>query len=462
MKRLFSLALLLSGMAWGQQDRPIRFFPYDPMTSGCSVITPVWNNWVLGKLWACRGSAGTNNGVWTLISQYGNPWLDPGFWKNEMYDVPVDARIGIAVDPDADRLAITNAVGHRPAAISGDIHPPADPDATTYEADAVAGISINKSTVTNGVSGSFFAALGKDGSSGTLNTTGTGVLRLTGPSFLAAWQGSIISINDVEYVITTVNDGDHITLSSSAGTQVNVVWFKRIYNWGLNVLLTDGFPGQLGTPHYKYGYLTNEWDVNIFDATSKLIMHSIGGNGSVQPTVAYGYLVNTLSAASPGTVKWNCGFCLLDGVATAAMQIGVATTGNNSGSMPLLLYSRDSIANTLGGTISTDPNGNILFHPGFTHSGAATNPQTIFLDETGAIALGVSGFVGSSGLVQAGGTARIQAGSDLFANLGAEGAAAEVFCSNCDTPSPAGAVCAASGDHAGALAIRLRGAWHCF
>lgn len=465
--KAFTLAVILTAsIAQAQQDRPVRYFPYDPTPNGCQAITPLWNNWILGKLWECKVNqayAGVvNGGTWVLLSTAGNPWLDPGIWKDELYDVPLDARIGAAVNPDQDRLYMTNAVGHRPAAVQGDINIPADPTATTYEADAVAGIAISQSSSTNAVAGSFFGALGADGPGGSVATSGTAVTRISGPIFQANWAGSFMTINSVEYQIAAVPGISSITLASSAGVQASVAWFKRIYVWSINALLTDGLPGAPGTPHYKHGYLTNEWDVNIFDSTTKLIMHSIGGNGNVQPELAYGYTVNTMSAAHPGLVMWTCGFCLLDGTATVAMQIGVSSTGNNAGSMPLLFYSRDVSGNTNGGTISTDPSGNILVHPAFTNVGGG-DQQTLFLDRLGNIILGITGKGnGGPGVIQGGSTTRFQAGSDVLANLGAEGGAANVACSNCDTPVTEGAVCTAAGDHAGAWAIRLRGAWHCF
>jgi hypothetical protein len=40
--------------------------------------------------------------------------------------------------------------------------------------------------------------------------------------------------------------------------------------------------------------------------------------------------------------------------------------------------------------------------------------------------------------------------------------ASQGACSDCDTPASEGASCSASGDHAGAFAVYVRGAWHCF
>ncbi len=73
MIRLLALLTLLSLPLVAQQDRPVRFFPVEP-TNPCSVITPLVNNWVLGHLWQCVGTAGVNNGTWNLVSG-GGSWL---------------------------------------------------------------------------------------------------------------------------------------------------------------------------------------------------------------------------------------------------------------------------------------------------------------------------------------------------------------------------------------------------
>lgn len=75
MRFLLLVALLAASFVaplFAQYDRPVRYFPTDPVNP-CSVITPLVNNWVLGKLWECVGSSGVNNGTWTLISTSGTP-----------------------------------------------------------------------------------------------------------------------------------------------------------------------------------------------------------------------------------------------------------------------------------------------------------------------------------------------------------------------------------------------------
>jgi hypothetical protein len=58
-----------------------------------------------------------------------------------------------------------------------------------------------------------------------VNTSGTAVTRVQGPwpSFVTTgqWSGMRIDINGVGYVISSVTDGDHLTLTTPAGTQTN-------------------------------------------------------------------------------------------------------------------------------------------------------------------------------------------------------------------------------------------------
>lgn len=71
MKRLLLLVAAAGSLAWAQEDRPVRYFPNDPpggQGGGCSVITPLWNNWVAGKLFQCVGGSGVNMGTWRIIA----------------------------------------------------------------------------------------------------------------------------------------------------------------------------------------------------------------------------------------------------------------------------------------------------------------------------------------------------------------------------------------------------------
>lgn len=66
--KLALLVALLAAPLFAQQDRPTRLFPFDP-GGPCSVVTPMVNNWTLGKIWTCVGASGVNNGTWLLVSQ---------------------------------------------------------------------------------------------------------------------------------------------------------------------------------------------------------------------------------------------------------------------------------------------------------------------------------------------------------------------------------------------------------
>ena len=48
MKLALLFGFLLAGAVYAQEDRPVRYFPNDPPQPGCSVITPLWNNWNVG------------------------------------------------------------------------------------------------------------------------------------------------------------------------------------------------------------------------------------------------------------------------------------------------------------------------------------------------------------------------------------------------------------------------------
>ncbi len=376
----------------------------------------------------------------------------PGIWNDSQYQSVIDGRAGTAVNPITARTDITNTAGKRPSAVNGSVNVPTT--ATTYEADGLSSIVENNSDMTNGVGLSSFSAVTTLPKTGTCNTSGTTVTRVSGPAFNTAWASGVNTlfvINGVDYTIATVPDANTLTLMTSAGSQSGATWAKRIYVWGVNTLTTDWLPGKAGAPAYDWGYLTNEFDFNVGAVNTKVVAMSIGGASQVQPTESLGYLVNTLGSG----VKWGCGFCTLDGTASIALQVGVATTGNNQGSQPILLYSRDSGGNVRGAVESTDPDGNLLIRTGFVNNGNA-NTQTIIQDGAGNNILGVQGAVsGATPVVQGSGVTRFQPGTDTFAHLGSEGGGAQVFCSNCQETDP----CMAGG--AGALATRVAGRWTC-
>jgi len=57
----------------------------------------------------------------------------------------------------------------------------------------------------------------------------------------------------------------------------------------------------------------------------------------------------------------------------------------------------------------------------------------------------------------------LNAGTNTLSNISVGGSnGASIYCSDCDTPSSQGAACTAAGDHAGAMAMRVRGSWRCY
>jgi len=66
---------------------------------------------------------------------------------------------------------------------------------------------------------------------GTVNTSGTSVTRVSGTSFNTGWCCSVmfIYINGTRYAISSVADGDHMTLATSAGTQTGTTFYMDAY-----------------------------------------------------------------------------------------------------------------------------------------------------------------------------------------------------------------------------------------
>src|ERR1700721_3839678 len=62
--------------------------------------------------------------------------------------------------------------------------------------------------------------------SGVVSTSGTGVPYVSGTHFIAgvAWVGSTISINSVNYKVSSVASTTSLTLTTSAGTQSSVAY----------------------------------------------------------------------------------------------------------------------------------------------------------------------------------------------------------------------------------------------
>lgn len=169
--------------------------------------------------------------------------------------------------------------------------------------------------------------------------------------------------------------------------------------WGLNTLLMDAATRTAGTATGRY--LVNELDFNVMNPGTEVIGLSIGGNSLAQPTVATGFIVNTLGNGN----KWGTGFYSIDGAATIAMAIGaLATSGTDIDSQPLwfqyfngagtkktlLMY-----AQTNEFVISNDDTDLTLRVQGFVNVPTAKgyaidgnqvlNETTLALDATGAI-----------------------------------------------------------------------------
>lgn len=115
MKALLNLlfAVLLAFPVLAQQDRPIRYFPYDPggnvalPGNPCLVITETIFNWTNGNFWACvgPGPGGQQNGTWVqfLHGGVGAPavWSGAGIPGSFPLSVLGDFYINTAASPPA-------------------------------------------------------------------------------------------------------------------------------------------------------------------------------------------------------------------------------------------------------------------------------------------------------------------------------------------------------------------------
>jgi len=375
-----------------------------------------------------------------------------GTFDSSAYTPVFNGQLGVGADSETMRLDITGIVAKRPNATMGATKVPSN--ATVYEANGISGLIENASPITNAVAGSFMAGISAAPPTGTCNTSGITVTRVSGPSFNTAWaniSNTAFNVNGTDYIIASVIDGDTLTLTGSAGVQSGVSWARRVFVWGINSLVTDGLPGAVGSPSYDWTYLTNEFDFDAHHTTTKIFAQTITGASTVQPDTAYGYTVNYLGPA----VKWNCGFCTLDGTTDHAMQVGRTGTGNNVPSQHILMFSRSSGGNEFGASIRADADGNLVLNPGVLIPSGG-NPQTIMRDAAGNI---VASFKGSNGgatpsLEMASG-AGIQLGAKTFLALGTPSNGTEYYCSDCNKATP----CTSGGS--GAFAKRINGAWDC-
>jgi hypothetical protein len=82
---------------------------------------------------------------------------------------------------------------------------------------------------------------------GTVDTSGTAVVRDTGAFFDTAWpSGTTITINSVDYVISSVNSTTSITLTATAGTQTGVAYSVAANSIGLVGSASSSFRVRIG------------------------------------------------------------------------------------------------------------------------------------------------------------------------------------------------------------------------
>ncbi len=128
-------------------------------------------------------------------------------------------------------------------------------------------------------------------------------------------------------------------------------------SWGGNTLMVTKI-GPAGQAIYGW-----ELDFLNNNTTDTVLGVIIAGSSPVQPAVAIGVQINSLSVQSPGTAMWTYGFACSDGVISGACQyIGAAaTSGSNIGSQFINMGYRDGsgVFQTYATSVDTAGNLNI-------------------------------------------------------------------------------------------------------
>lgn len=133
---------------------------------------------------------------------------------------------------------------------------------------------------------------------------------------------------------------------------------NRARCWGINTLVTDQNTGT--NSGHNHAYLTNEYDFNINGPDTQVYGSSVGGNSTVQPAAAVGYLLNSLGSG----IFWNTGFACIDNSATVCFGAGLAGTGNNVGSMSFAMSSRQTSGAVVTSTVASDGAGDLVLTGG--------------------------------------------------------------------------------------------------
>lgn len=130
--------------------------------------------------------------------------------------------------------------------------------------------------------------------SGTVDTSGTAVTRVSGSVFEAAMAGQAVTINSVAYTVATYVDGNNITLTATAGTQTGVSYSSQAANRGgyykLSPQATGSFPIALTGTSFGSN------DVLLWVAST---------NGTVSPVTSYGLVTNSYIDAAVGFATLN-------------------------------------------------------------------------------------------------------------------------------------------------------------
>lgn len=138
--------------------------------------------------------------------------------------------------------------------------------------------------------------------------------------------------------------------------------------WGVNTLLMDSATRVAGSGTGRF-LIGAELDFNVMNPGTQVIGVSVGGNSLSQPTVANGFIVNTLGNGN----KWQTGFWSMDGAASTALAIGsTATSGSNVASQQIQMVQRDNSGTKQVVSVVANPGGASAPTTGFLVIGGST------------------------------------------------------------------------------------------
>jgi hypothetical protein len=285
------------------------------------------------------------------------------------------------------------------------------------EIDSPGGLQVYHNNILGGVKGVLVQL-----TMGNVSTSGTAVTRNSGAVFQTAWAGKATAIGPGLYTIASVTDGNHMTLTGSAGTQ-STPWFY--VPGGTSEIAIENNTvdmGSIGTSGVD------------FESQARFGVVTVVGNRIdhfVDPLTTFNGLTINASGLSGALIADNY---LYSGTTTNTKCIEVAF-GDRLRVAGNLCYQFGSGIHTFGSETNLEIRDNS--YPLTTTALDIANSTGLSIDTIASVHY--------AKLV----TLTPVAGSRMG-------------CDDCDTPLTQGAAPTSAGDKAGATCIYNRGAWHAY